>query len=810
LNLYLDFFIFLTIHLYSLTYKGIYRIAPVERLKILVATSIGKFNSWSRNSRGKYSPLGEKIRGRILEAIDALDKKPLWHLELPIPSPDPSRGLLGTADVNEGKRLVKICTKVVEFYSMSSDDIKDANSDDNDERRLGVGIIKAANIQDIDTRPLVQSANQPPLIPTDASTSVPLHDSSVKPIDVTPFYSAAVASSSTTDGFPPIAHVDLQIPTTLPALPNHINSAPVVSPDNSAQIPTDDSAPIPTHTRDFISTHPPIPISEKTPLITTDVFQNFYAIRVLASEIVGKTRLFLSLTSGFEGDEDVEAFVAKKEIDLMEVEDTRSETMRREFNLVCWRLVLSNELVGHRRELSKTRLTVQARQKKYKYALHNMIKSKDAVMIAARKFLITKRDAMYQESVKSLSYSHGRLHGTGEDMERDISKNAIDSTTIGSQLSVKSVKFSMKNDESSEELKLRHAVMEAEDMMDSWTHRLLGLNSMSTTISTFVSHSSPLKISLATSAYPRSTILRPPTTGNAYNRNSTDYFRNYASFVPIKSQPRSQYKDTIRSQFDHSHAYPRVKRERVIRVDAQLLFQSDMVEVDGSQDPDRVVYSLYDSSTEQAWNVVAINHTPLPSLESLLTTEDALGGPFKCVHIQLSTAQWVQEIENASASLIEKTLEGLAVEDEVVEEEVLRLTEIETLNIDRLRYVSEALCDRSITIPHLLKCSPVPIQTDKSLLSMANNNTNDRRSSIRNSLVLNKLLPLGPSLHCIVIPVNPSVKASSLLIDITMFPSVTRKYLHRELEEIRESRYECSYKITCSCIYVYKFIYISI
>jgi hypothetical protein len=564
--------------LYLLTSKGLCRIPPVERLKILVATSIGKFNSWSRNSRWKYSPLGEKIRGRILEAIDVLDKKPLWHLELPTPSPDPSRDLLSTTIKNEGKRSVKICSKVGEFYSMSSGDIRDANSDDNDERSLRVGIIKAANIQDIDTRPPTQSVNQPLLISTDASTLVPLHNSSVKPIDATPLFSTAVPSLSTTDGSLLIAHVDLQISTTLPALPKHTNSAPVISPDNSTHILTDGSTPISTHTLDLIPTHPPVPLPQKSHLITTDVFQNFYAIRVLASEIVGKTRLFLSLTRGFEGDEDVEAAVAKKEIDLMEVEDTLSKTIRREFTLVSWRLVLSNELVEHRRKLSKSMLTVQARQKRYKSALHNLTKSKDAVMIAVRNFLMSKRDAIYQESVKGLSYSHGRLYGT-EDMEMDINKNAIDFTTNGSQLSVESVKFSMKKDGKSEELRLRNAVMEAVNIMSAWTSRLLGLNSTSTTVSIFVtSYAPPFKTSLATSACPKNTILSlPATTGNTYNRNSTDHFRNYASFVLTKSQPQSQsqYKDIIRSQFDHSRAYLRGKR--VIRVDAQLFFKSDIM-----------------------------------------------------------------------------------------------------------------------------------------------------------------------------------------------------------------------------------------
>jgi hypothetical protein len=169
--------------------------------------------------------------------------------------------------------------------------------------------------------------------------------------------------------------------------------------------------------------------------------------------------------------------------------------------------------------------------------------------------------------------------------------------------------------------------------------------------------------------------------------------------------------------------------------------------------------------------------------------EYALEGPLKCVHIQLSTARWLQQIENASDSLIEKTLEVLAAEDEVIEEEVLHLTEIETLNIDRLRYVCEALQDGSITIPLSLRRLPASVQTDKSSISMAYNDTNDDRSNIKNPLILKKALPLGPSFHCVVIPVNPSMKPSSLLIDITMFPAITRKYLHRELDEIRGRRY---------------------
>lgn len=61
------------------------------------------------------------------------------------------------------------------------------------------------------------------------------------------------------------------------------------------------------------------------------------------------------------------------------------------------------------------------------------------------------------------------------------------------------------------------------------------------------------------------------------------------------------------------------------------------------EDPERVIFSLYDSSTGKASKIIAIDHAPLPSLELLLTNQY----PSELIHPRLSTAQWLQEIIDA-------------------------------------------------------------------------------------------------------------------------------------------------------------------
>jgi hypothetical protein len=566
-----------------LTYKGTDYTPPVDKLKVLIATSIGKFNSWCRNSNGKYSPLGEKLRERILQAIDVLDTKPLWHLELPSRSSNPLKGLLetGNESSNEGKRLVKIRSKVVEFYSPTSGDVKDTNSNGDEERRLGVGLIKEANIHDIDTESRTQGISRFQ-ITTNDFTPIPAHDPPFNPIDVAPLISTSLLPSNTTDKFPPIIPVDLQISTSVSPLPNHTDSAPVKSLDDSDQIIIDGVPPIATPIIDLIPIHSPVTLLEKPPMISADVFENFYAIRVLASEIAGNTRLFLSLEKGFEGDKDVEQAFAKKEIDLMEVEDTLSRSTRREFNLVCWRLVLSNELKEHRRELSKRLLTVQAREKIYTHALHNLTKSKHNLMTVAETFLMAKKDAVYKVSVKNLSYSHGSLCGTAIDMETDFSKGVSDYSTNIPQLSVKNIQIPIKKEEKSEAEKSGNAIIEAVDLMDLWTARLLRLDLVPPSVSTSViSYNAASTVSSASiSAYPRNTISPPlVTTANSYNRVSTssDYFRNYASFVLTRAQPPSHNKVITHLSQSDRPTYVKSRAKRVIRVDGQLLLMSDIM-----------------------------------------------------------------------------------------------------------------------------------------------------------------------------------------------------------------------------------------
>jgi hypothetical protein len=65
-----------------------------------------------------------------------------------------------------------------------------------------------------------------------------------------------------------------------------------------------------------------------------------------------------------------------------------------------------------------------------------------------------------------------------------------------------------------------------------------------------------------------------------------------------------------------------------------------------------VTFSLYDSSTEKASKIVAINHAPLPSLESLLTNQY----PPKSIHPRLSNAQWLQEINDASGDGVRRSM----------------------------------------------------------------------------------------------------------------------------------------------------------
>lgn len=154
--------------------------------------------------------------------------------------------------------------------------------------------------------------------------------------------------------------------------------------------------------------------------------------------------------------------------------------------------------------------------------------------------------------------------------------------------------------------------------------------------------------------------------------------------------------------------------------------------------------------------------------------------------------------------MIKRTLEVLASEHETIEEEVLDLKEKETVNSSRLKYVCEALRDCSIDVQHSFRCFPVAyVQTNySSQTSMAydrneKKDLNNNKSNIKNPFILNKNAlkfssvgsPLGPTLHCIVIPVNQKNKASSLLIDSPLFPSIASKYLHNGLDEVRGTRY---------------------
>lgn len=563
-----------------MTYKGVDYIPPVDKLKVVIATAIGKFNSWCRNSIGKYSPLGEKLRERILQAIDVLDTKPLWYLELPSRSSNPLKGTRNQSSI-EGKRLVKIRSKIVEFYSSTSSDVNDTNSNGDAERRLGVGLKKETNIHDIDNESRNQGISRF-VISTNDFTPIPAQDPPLNPIDVAPLISTALLRSYTTENFPPIISVDLQISASKSPLSNHTDSATVKSLDDSDQNIIDGVPSIATHNIDLYPIHSPVTLVEKSLLISADVFENFYAIRVLASEIAGNTRLFLCLEKGFEGDKDVEQAFAKKEIDLMEVEDKLSRSTRREFNLLCWRLVLSNEIKENRRKLSKGLLTIQARKKIHEHALYKLTKSKHDLMTVAETYLIAKKDAVYNVSVKNLSYSRGSLCGTAIDMETDFSKGIIDYSTNILQLSVKNIQAPLQKEEISEAEKSDNAIIEAVDLMYLWTARLLRLKLVPSSVSTSViSYNTTSTISSAPiSAYPRNTILPPlVTTANSYNRVLTrsDFFRNYASFVLTSAQPPSQNKViTQLSQSDRA-TYVKSRAKRVIRVDGQLLLMSDIM-----------------------------------------------------------------------------------------------------------------------------------------------------------------------------------------------------------------------------------------
>ena len=45
-----------------------------------VATAIGKYNTWTRTSSGKYIPLGRELRSRIIRSTIRLDEAPSWYL----------------------------------------------------------------------------------------------------------------------------------------------------------------------------------------------------------------------------------------------------------------------------------------------------------------------------------------------------------------------------------------------------------------------------------------------------------------------------------------------------------------------------------------------------------------------------------------------------------------------------------------------------------------------------------------------------------------------------------------------------------